>query len=72
VSRSWATRATAPSQCPSFRGEPTALVVGEAQAPGSDLFAQDAVFFQEIINDVAVLLVEPAGERDQNELQGMR
>jgi hypothetical protein len=36
------------------------------------LFAQDAVFFQEIINDVAVLLVEPAGERDQNELQGMR
>lgn len=56
----------------SFRGEPTSLVVGEAQAPGSDLFAQDAVLFQEIVDDVALLLVEPASERDQDELQWMR
>jgi hypothetical protein len=35
-----------PSQCPSFRGEPTALVVGDVQAPGSDVFTPDAVLFQ--------------------------
>src|SRR5262249_46166244 len=60
------------SQGPGFRGEPTALVVGEAPAPGADLFAQDAVLFQEIVDDVALLLVDPAGKRDENELQGMR
>ena len=60
------------SQCPGFRSEPTALVVGETQAPGSDLFTQDAVLFLKIVDDVALLLVEPAGERDQDELQWMR
>src|SRR5262249_50280524 len=62
----------ASSQRPRLRGEPTALVVGETQAPGAELFAQDTVLFQEIVDDVALLLVEPAGERDQDELQGMR
>src|SRR5262249_23487148 len=56
----------------SSRGEPTALVVGEAQPCGSDLFTQDTVLFPKIVDDVALLLVEPAGERDQDELQGMR
>jgi hypothetical protein len=53
-----------PSQCPGFRGEPTPLVVGEAQPPGADLFAQDTVLFLEIIDDVLLLLVDPARERD--------
>jgi hypothetical protein len=60
------------SQCPSYRGEPTALVVGEAQTPGADLFTQDTILFLKVVNDVALLLGEPAGERDQAELQGMR
>jgi hypothetical protein len=34
------------AQCSGFRGEPTALVVGEAQTPGSELFAQDTVFLR--------------------------
>jgi hypothetical protein len=59
-------------QRPSLGGEPTSLVVGEAQAPGSNLFTQDAVLFLKIVNEVALLLVEPAGERDQHELQWMR
>jgi hypothetical protein len=59
-------------QRPSLRGEPTALIVGEPQPPGAGLFAQDAVLFQEIVDDVALLLVDPAGERDQHELQWMR
>jgi hypothetical protein len=40
------------------------------QAPGSDVFTQDAVLFQEIINDVTLRQVEPAGRRDHNERQG--
>ena len=60
------------SQCPGFRGEPTALVVSEAQATGAELFPQDAVLFLKIVDDVALLLVDPAGERDQDELEWLR
>jgi len=56
--------------CPGLRGEPTALVVGEAQASGSELFAQDAILFLKIIDDVTLLLVDPAGERDQDDRRG--
>jgi hypothetical protein len=60
------------SHYPDFRGEPTALVVGEAQTPGSELFAQDAVLFLEIGDDIALLLVDPTSDRDEKELQRMR
>ena len=60
------------SECPSSRGEPTALVVGEAQPSGSDLFTQDTILFPKVVDDVALLLVEPAGECGQDELQWMR
>jgi len=52
------------AQYPGVYGEPTALVVGEAQAPGTDLFTQDAVLFPKIVDDVALLLVKPAGQSD--------
>jgi hypothetical protein len=55
-----------------FRGEPTALVVGEAQASGSKLLALDAVLVLQIVDDVALLLVDPRRERDQDELRRMR
>jgi hypothetical protein len=35
------------SECPGFRGQPTAPVVPEAQAPGPELFPQNAVFLLE-------------------------
>jgi hypothetical protein len=60
------------SQRPGFRGEPTARVVGEPQAPGADLFPQDTVFFLKVVDDLALLLVHPTGERDQDELEWMR
>ena len=60
------------AECPGFRGEPTALIVGEAQAPGSEPFAQDAVLFLEIVDDITLLLVDPTSERDEKELQRMR
>src|SRR5262249_33373718 len=55
-----------------LRGEPTTLIVGEAQASGSKLLAQDTVLFLQIVDDVALLLVDPTGKRDQDELQRMR
>ena len=60
------------TECPGLRGEPTTLIVREAQASGSKLRAQDAVLFLQIVDDVALLLVDPTGERDQDELQRMR
>ncbi len=58
------------SLCPDFRGEPPPLVVGfvgEVQAPGSDLFTQDAILFLKIIDDVALLLVnQPASATRTN------
>src|SRR5262249_30862176 len=57
--------------CPGFGGEPTALVVGEAQTPGSDLLTQDTVLFVNIVDDVALLLVKPGGERDQDKPEWM-
>src|SRR5262249_45427821 len=57
---------------PGLRGEPTTLIVREAQASRSKLLAQDAVLFLQIVDDVALLLVDPTGERDQDELQRMR
>jgi len=47
-------------------------VVREAQASASDLFTQDTVLFPKIVDHVALLLFEPAGKCDQDELQGMR
>ena len=39
-----------------------ALLVAQPKAPGPDLFAQDAILFAEIVDDVLLLLIEPAGE----------
>src|SRR5262249_47930403 len=36
------------------------------------VFGHYAVLFLKIVDDIALLLVEPAGVRDQDELQGMR
>jgi len=71
VSRWSRTLAIAVAPVSEPRGEATALVVGELQTPGTELFAQDAVLFHELVDDVALLLVEPPGECDQDELQGM-
>ena len=62
----------AASECPGFRRESTALVVREPQTSGPELFPQDAVLFLEIVDDIALLLVHPTGERDQDEPQRMR
>jgi hypothetical protein len=50
----------------------TTVIVGEPQPSGVELFPQGAVLLLEVIDDVALLLVDPTGERDEHEPQGMR
>jgi hypothetical protein len=57
----------APSEYLGFRRQTPALIVREPQTPGSELFPQGAVLLLEIVDDIALLLVHPTGERDQDE-----
>ena len=43
------------------------LLVIESQPPITELLPQDPILFAEIVNDVLLLLVEPAGERNRDE-----
>ena len=52
-----------------LRGQATPLDVGEAEPAGGELFAQHPVLCLEIVDDVALLLVDPAGHGDDEELQ---
>ena len=47
------------------------LRIGEPQAASSELLAQHAVLLLEIVDDVALLLVDPPGDGDNKELQGL-
>jgi hypothetical protein len=60
------------SEILSSRRQSSALRVAEPQTPVAELFAQDAVLFLEIFDDVALLLVHPSGERHEQELQWLR
>src|SRR6266849_7384133 len=62
----------APAEYLGFRGETTALIIREPQPPGPELFPQGAVLLLEIIDDIALSLIHPTGERDQNEPQWIR
>jgi hypothetical protein len=55
---------------PGFRGEPTALIVREAQTPGPKLFPQHAIFLLQIGDDIALLLVHPTGEATRTNCSG--
>ena len=49
-----------------------ALGVREPEPAGGDRLAQDPVLFLEIVNDIALLLVDPAGEGDDEKLERLR
>jgi hypothetical protein len=53
-----------------LRDQAAALVVGQADASFPDLLPQDAVFFLEVINDVLLVLVDPAGECCKQDMPG--
>ena len=54
-----------------FRGQADSLIVGEPEPPRSELLAQHAVLLLQIVDDVALLLVDPAGQRDKKKPKGM-
>jgi len=45
------------------------LSVAEPHTSGPELFPQDTILFVEIVDDIALLLVHPTGERDENKPQ---
>ena len=65
MSRSWQCRPGAVGQNVTFHGEPASLVVGEANALGAVRRTKDAVLFQQIINDLLLLSIDPAGDEKQ-------
>jgi hypothetical protein len=62
----------APPQVLCFGGQADALIVGEAQPTRAELFAEDAILGLEIVDDLALLLVDPACERDHEEPERVR
>ena len=52
------------------RGEPPPVVIGEAQAPPTQLPAQEAVFFDQIGDRLPLAALEPAGQDQQQHLEG--
>ena len=50
-------------------GQPAALVIGESQAPTSELFPEHAVLLDEVSDDVCLFAVHPAGEGGEEELE---
>jgi hypothetical protein len=60
----------APAERLGFRGQADALIVGESHPPGAELLPQHAVLSLKIVDDIELLLVEPAGEGGEEERQG--
>ena len=52
-----------------LRGQTAALDVGEPQPARTELLAQDAVLFLEVVDDVTLLLVDLAGDGHDEELK---
>jgi hypothetical protein len=46
------------------------LIVGESHPPGAELLPQHAVLSLEIVDDIELLLVDPAGQGDEEKTQG--
>jgi hypothetical protein len=53
---------------PALGREPAALDVREAQTPATELLAQDAVLFLDVLEDLELAAVHPAGKHQQQEL----
>ena len=60
----------APSKCLGFRRQTTALIVREPQTSGTELFPQSAVLLLKVVNDVALLLIDPTGSATRTNRNG--
>ena len=69
------TKTTSISDAPNFaldQGDWYQVFFTEPESARAELFAEDAVLFLEIVDDVTLLLVDPACERDDEELECVR
>ena len=55
----------------SFHGQPDSLFIGEPKTPSIKLIFEHAVFFDQVVDDSLLVAVEPAGQRDDQKLEGV-
>ena len=61
-----------PRQFPCLGGQTNALIVREAQPPRSELLPEHTVLLLEVVDHIALLLMDPAGHRHKQTSQRMR
>ncbi len=52
-----------------LHGQAAPLVIREAQSTATELLAQDAVLLLEVVDDVLLLPIDPAGEEEDEQLE---
>src|SRR5215467_10306527 len=53
-------------------GQSPALIVIQAQSPAAELLSKNAILLAKVINDLQLVLVHPAGDRDQQESEWVK
>ncbi len=53
-----------------FDSEAATLIIAQTEASIAQLLAKDVVLLKEVLDDVALLAVDPGGEGDEEELEG--
>jgi hypothetical protein len=48
------------------------LVIRQAQSSPAKLFTKDPVFLAQVLDHLELLLIHPAGDRDQHEPEGIK
>ena len=51
------------------RREPAALVIGQSKSPLAELLLEHAVLFDEVVDDLRLMTIDPAGERGEEQLE---
>ena len=59
-----------PAERLAFDCQATPLVIGKAETPVAELFAEDAVLGLEVVDHVLLVAVDPAGDEQDEELEG--
>ena len=70
TSPGWLTGRARSAEAAAFHGETASLVVGQAQSSGTVHHAEDAVLFEQVVNDRLLVSIDPA--REQQEEEGER
>jgi hypothetical protein len=55
------------ADCFRFDGKAATLVIGESNPARTDLLTEDTIFFEKVFNGMLLMLIQPAGEREQQE-----